>query len=134
MRGISWLAEDLLASQEGLCSKELVIMHNTDLPKYLTYVHNATRQFTTQQSHECNHISMAHSNCHSGGAWDSISTKRMTVSFHVLNNSLIVLSFDAYQSILLTASWNKQKQNNLNLKLCLGDEGKLDKTDWETAT
>jgi len=25
MRGISWLAENLLASQEGLCSKEQVI-------------------------------------------------------------------------------------------------------------
>jgi hypothetical protein len=26
MRGISWLAEDLLASQEELCSKELVLV------------------------------------------------------------------------------------------------------------
>jgi hypothetical protein len=27
MRGISWLADDLLASQEGLCSMELVMRH-----------------------------------------------------------------------------------------------------------
>jgi hypothetical protein len=26
MQGISWLAEDLLASQEGLCSMELVYL------------------------------------------------------------------------------------------------------------
>ena len=28
MQGISWLAEDLLASQEGLCSTELVILED----------------------------------------------------------------------------------------------------------
>jgi len=31
MRGISWLAENLLASQEGLCSVELFIAYRKDV-------------------------------------------------------------------------------------------------------
>jgi hypothetical protein len=37
MRGISWVAEDILASQEGLCSMELVSMLLTAMKREHAY-------------------------------------------------------------------------------------------------
>jgi hypothetical protein len=49
-----------------------------------------------------------------GKYWDSTLNKATTTSFHILSNSLFILSYDAIQSELLIALLNKLQIQKLS--------------------